>query len=310
MRSDIKLAIIFGFAVLIGVIGMFAWRSGKPRDITGELPRERQPALRQEPATQPGDNAGRILVEQPDRSRDRGIVLAGPDDGRLVPATQPMGVSGVTLSTQPGRPLNLAGATTRRSDIPAGFSPPSTGVSTPGLGGRLSVPGPTTGPAVDIDRPPLTGGRPMMPPYMGGDDRGTSTATAPALQVYTVKKGDTIWTVAKAHKVSRKALCAANKLPEDAKLALNQKLKIPAEGTGLRTATTRTAADTSTDTATTATRPAGKTYKTKQGDTLGGLARQFYGEEKSWKKIYEANKKVIGSNPNVLKTGITLTIPQ
>lgn len=49
-----------------------------------------------------------------------------------------------------------------------------------------------------------------------------------------------------------------------------------------------------------------KTYMVKSGDTLSGIGSK-YGV--SWKKIYEANKSVIGSNPNRIYPGQTLTIP-
>ena len=50
-------------------------------------------------------------------------------------------------------------------------------------------------------------------------------------------------------------------------------------------------------------------YVTKSGDSLSLIAKKFGMEFKDWKKIYDLNKKVIGSNPNSLKTGIKLTIP-
>jgi nucleoid-associated protein YgaU len=52
-------------------------------------------------------------------------------------------------------------------------------------------------------------------------------------------------------------------------------------------------------------------YVVKAGDTLSGIALHFYGNgtEPFWKKIYDANKTVIGSNPNVIKPGENLVIP-
>jgi nucleoid-associated protein YgaU len=54
---------------------------------------------------------------------------------------------------------------------------------------------------------------------------------------------------------------------------------------------------------------AAKTHVTKEGDTLYGLARQYYDDDSLWKKIYQANKKVIGPNPDVLRPRIELEIP-
>lgn len=49
-----------------------------------------------------------------------------------------------------------------------------------------------------------------------------------------------------------------------------------------------------------------KTYTVKRGDTLSGIGSK-YGI--SWQKIYNANKSIIGSNPNRIYPGQTLTIP-
>lgn len=50
-------------------------------------------------------------------------------------------------------------------------------------------------------------------------------------------------------------------------------------------------------------------YTVKKGDTLGGISRQFYKKAGRWKQIYNANTNVI-SNPNQLKVGTVLRIPQ
>ena len=49
-------------------------------------------------------------------------------------------------------------------------------------------------------------------------------------------------------------------------------------------------------------------YTVKAGDTLGGIARKFYGSESDWKRIHEANKSRV-PDPNNLKIGVVLVIP-
>lgn len=52
-----------------------------------------------------------------------------------------------------------------------------------------------------------------------------------------------------------------------------------------------------------------KTYTVLKGDTLWKISKKFYGEGSKWKKIYDENKKTIGNNPDIIKTGQKLVIP-
>ncbi|QIG62535.1 LysM domain-containing protein [Sporosarcina phage Lietuvens] len=65
-----------------------------------------------------------------------------------------------------------------------------------------------------------------------------------------------------------------------------------------------------------AKRPAASTKKKKthtvvRGDSLFKIAARsdVYGSGSQWRKIYDANKKVIGKNPNLIKPGQKLVIP-
>ena len=53
-------------------------------------------------------------------------------------------------------------------------------------------------------------------------------------------------------------------------------------------------------------------HKVKEGDTLGALALQYYGSASKdyWMVIYDMNKRVIGENPNKVKLGLLLKIPE
>jgi len=54
--------------------------------------------------------------------------------------------------------------------------------------------------------------------------------------------------------------------------------------------------------------PAPSTYTVKKDDTLSSIARNFLGDAKAWRKIYEANRNQI-KNPDRLQVGMVLTIP-
>lgn len=53
-------------------------------------------------------------------------------------------------------------------------------------------------------------------------------------------------------------------------------------------------------------------HKVVAGDTLSGLALKYYGSaaREKWMIIYEANKATIGDNPNVIRAGAELIIPE
>ena len=54
--------------------------------------------------------------------------------------------------------------------------------------------------------------------------------------------------------------------------------------------------------------PAGGPYTVRKGDTLYGLARRFYNDQRKWHLIYAANRTTL-SDPNYIRVGQVLTIP-
>jgi nucleoid-associated protein YgaU len=50
-------------------------------------------------------------------------------------------------------------------------------------------------------------------------------------------------------------------------------------------------------------------YVVKSGDSLSKISKDVYDNAGLYKKIYEANKDTIGSNPDLIKPGQKLTIP-
>jgi nucleoid-associated protein YgaU len=53
-----------------------------------------------------------------------------------------------------------------------------------------------------------------------------------------------------------------------------------------------------------------KKHVVVSGDTLSGIAKQYYDDAGKYMKIYEANKDVIGDNPDLIKPGQELVIPK
>lgn len=82
-------------------------------------------------------------------------------------------------------------------------------------------------------------------------------------------------------------------------LNLDTATQQPAQTTNDRAAS----ADATTDT------PQKTTYTVKSGDSLWAIAKKLLGNGSRYTEIYELNKSIIGSNPNLIYPGQTFTIP-
>ena len=56
--------------------------------------------------------------------------------------------------------------------------------------------------------------------------------------------------------------------------------------------------------------PGARTHVVASGDSLWKIAKKHLGNGNKWKLIYEANKGTIGPNPDLIKPGQVLTIPE
>jgi nucleoid-associated protein YgaU len=55
--------------------------------------------------------------------------------------------------------------------------------------------------------------------------------------------------------------------------------------------------------------PGEQSYTVEPGDSMLSISEQFYGDVTQWRRIYDANREVIGDNPDALKPGMVLRIP-
>jgi len=53
-----------------------------------------------------------------------------------------------------------------------------------------------------------------------------------------------------------------------------------------------------------------RTYTVRPGDSLSKIAKSLLGDAKKWRVLYEANKEVVGSNPDLIQPGQVLKIPK
>jgi nucleoid-associated protein YgaU len=55
---------------------------------------------------------------------------------------------------------------------------------------------------------------------------------------------------------------------------------------------------------------AATTYVVRSGDSLSRIAKRHYGNAKLWPRIYEANRALIGDDPDLIQPGQSLVLPQ
>ena len=143
---------------------------------------------------------------------------------------------------------------------------------------------------------------------------GLEPTTSDDMMVYTWKAGDSFKALAQTYygtplHVAR--LRAANEGVDDTKLAAGARVLVPAKAaTNEVRAQGAVAAPAAAGAPVAAAAWAGGLYKVKSGDVLGTISKNVYGSTKHWKRIYDANKDVIGSDPNRLKVGMELRIPE
>ena len=102
-------------------------------------------------------------------------------------------------------------------------------------------------------------------------------------------------------------IAKANPLATPDRLAIGQKIRIPAnEAVASATdATTMPTTNTNSST-TTAANSTSSTHVVSKGETLSSISRKYYGSDKFWKQILSANK---GTTEKNLRVGQKLSIP-
>jgi LysM repeat protein len=132
-----------------------------------------------------------------------------------------------------------------------------------------------------------------------------AAAPAPAAKTYTVKKGDSLWKIAKAEGVSIGDIARANNLNKTTALKVGQKLQVPAKSepvTAQASVVPTTAALAAAPVTPVATPMEGNIYLVKTGDSLWKIARA---QNVSVSAIKQANSLTSDS----LKIGQKLHIP-
>ena len=144
---------------------------------------------------------------------------------------------------------------------------------------------------------------------------GLTPTSDDAWMTYTWKAGDSFNAVSERYYGSKlyvSRLKSANEGKDDTKLAAGEQILVSVVPSAAidRATLAKPAKDDAKTADATATKWTGGPYVVKTGDVLGTISQQVYGTSKKWKKIYDANRDVLGDSPNSLKVGMKLRIPE
>ncbi|MCF7854326.1 MAG: LysM peptidoglycan-binding domain-containing protein [Candidatus Pacebacteria bacterium] len=189
-----------------------------------------------------------------------------------------------------------------RGVVPPPYSSPED------AGTGVSVAPPPSRSLEQVELPPLMppeAGDEELTPLMPEETTGFELPPVPdeALETYTVKKGDTLWDIARLYGISHQELAAYNDMSLDDVLKVGQTLRIPPGGTLVspeeRSAEVRqrTAAPERIPI------PAGRKYTVEKGDNLWVIARKFGTSVKKLKQLNELDS-------DVLHIGQVLVLPK
>ncbi len=205
------------------------------------------------------------------------------------------------------RPAAGANAETA-ADPEASDTPPAT---TPPAAAPAQPPRPTPAPAAtatppDDGRPffgPVTTPAPTRPQAAPAAAAATPPATA---RTYTIRSGDTFEAVAQRELGDGRRwvdIAQANPLVDPTRLRVGQEIRLPGARGANATAAPRDAAERGA-----AGTPGRVTYTVRPGDTLSGIAQQYYGSAADWRRIFDANRNILRRETD-LRPGQDLVIP-
>ncbi|MSQ90987.1 MAG: LysM peptidoglycan-binding domain-containing protein [Phycisphaerales bacterium] len=258
---------------------------------------------------------GYLAPTQPTKS----LADSAPRVNETATLTQtPSGTSTGALPAWPGLNSTLPGASAGLPETngPAFAAVPPAPMNSPRttLGpATLPMPG-VVAPAMPVVVAPAAQTAPMIPTT----PKAVMVTQSPAPKVkdssftsYTVKSGDTLTAIAGEwfHDTNKWTMIAdANPGMNPTNLQVGQKINLPARAGVLPARAT--ASDAKPAIATTgAVGALIRQHVVVAGETLGSISGKVYGSRDNWKKIYEANKGVIGNDPSKIAVGLKLTIP-
>ncbi|HLO42124.1 MAG TPA: LysM peptidoglycan-binding domain-containing protein [Phycisphaerales bacterium] len=171
-------------------------------------------------------------------------------------------------------------------------------------GGSRPIRPPQAMPDPGKPNPALSGGGATRPPEAGtrDPDKPSMQVTPPKFEQYKVQAGDSFESIAKKRYGSSSmhtVIARANPFIDPRRLRPGRVILIPLDPQNIQGKASPTVE---------ASREGWKTHTIVSGDTLSGIAKQYYGTTAYAKRIYEANTDRL-RNENDLKLGLELLIP-
>jgi len=332
VTRELKLALIVGFALVLGVTVLISDHLSKARQSTLETSADSQP--QHAPAPSPVEPELRLAQEPPPGGSITGPDLS-PDRGSFSPAGPDL-ASSQSGSSSPGsiddlvrqlggqvrdgeiRMPGLAG-----TDIPGSTQPAPAGRRDPNVIDPNRPAGPTYGVEVPKQQPAPVSPAPERT-VLGPNPNGTPPVIidppilppAPTTRDYTVASGDTAYKIAKkfyGRGEDWPRLSAANpgRIGANGQVREGVLLKVPAALAGAKAASVKpeSAGPKTPGKPAAQPRAGARTYTVKNGDTLGQIAQRELRTTKRMPELLALNSKLI-KNPNDLRVGMVLTLPE
>ena len=327
MRTDAKVALVAVLIIVVLVIIYFAFHNSSSQTAENNALPSAQPALVESPNL-PGSSPVPPAMTQPSQTQP-GLISLPATTATSMPATMPS-LADQTATSLPAPALDQstatspatgasspAGATADNSNATLSLNTPtadtdnsSGNASNTGSGGTAS----NSNANATLNFPPVNSGSAGTSSGVTLRSRHhrhssrTLTLSAPHRGIYIVRKGDTLASISRRVYGNERmihALERANPGLDPRRMRIGQKIRLPHHGSvavARRHGTFRHHSYASSA-------HGGRMYVVRAGEDLSGIARKFYHNPALWKRIYDANRRIIGSSPNKLRAGERIVIP-
>ncbi len=327
MRTDVKVGLVSVFVVILLVVVYFAIAKHSRKAASENMLPGPQPALipvtNSSTSSTPSSQPGAEVIPPPPGQTGQADQLTGvinPPSATTQAASAelaggaPPPSNSATSVTSNG---SLATSTVQPAESPAGNTSDGTGtLSNQGIPAPQETPG-TASSNTGIGSGAV-GGSSLSSTSISATHHhqhrlttGRSGKGIPASQhrtvarTYVVRHGDTLTSIAqRVYGSSRmvRAIERANPGLDPRRMLVGRRIRLPA-------APPLASRHTGTIAPGISHRTGVHSYIVRRGDNLYRIARKFYHRTSLWRRIYRANRRVIGNNPGDIRVGERLVIP-